>query len=138
MTADGGGRGRVSASRALSDDRPPSVSPERRARRLHARRSNGQTVCTRPTLDGTSERRLRAGYSPRWSPDGRTIACVTANRRIVIMRARRRAKSSAASATFGRPARLAPGRAAACVFAVARATCSSSAPSTSADPAPDD
>jgi Tol biopolymer transport system component len=85
MTADGAGQAALGL-KGLSDTRV-SVSPNGE-RVAFTRVRNGRTTAYTARLDGTDERRLRTGYSPRYSPDGRSIALVTSNRRIVIVRAR--------------------------------------------------
>jgi Tol biopolymer transport system component len=72
--------------KGLSDTRV-SVSPSG-ARVAFTRVENGRTTIYTAKLDGTDEKRLRAGHSPRYSPDGRSIAFVTSARRIAIMRVR--------------------------------------------------
>jgi Tol biopolymer transport system component len=68
----------------LSDTRI-SVSPNG-ARVTYTRVSGGRQRVYTANVDGTDERRLRAGDSPRWSPDGRSIASVGKPGQIVIIR----------------------------------------------------
>jgi Tol biopolymer transport system component len=85
MGADGGGQAALGL-KGLSDTRI-SVSPSG-ARIAFTRVRNGRTTVYTAKVDGSDERRLRSGTSPRYSPDGRSIAFVTSARRIAIMRAR--------------------------------------------------
>ena len=86
MTADGGGQAALGL-KGLSDPGRPAVSPDGKQIAYTRVKQNRTTVFT-AKLDGTGERRLRAGHSPRYSPDGRFIAFVTGHLRIGIMRAR--------------------------------------------------
>jgi Tol biopolymer transport system component len=83
MGADGGGQSPLGL-KGLSDTRI-SVSPNG-ARVAFTRVRNNRTTVYTAKLDGSDERRLRVGGSPRYSPDGRLIALAT-RRRIVIVRA---------------------------------------------------
>jgi Tol biopolymer transport system component len=85
MGADGGGQAALGL-KGLSDTRI-SVSPTG-ARVAYTRVKNGRTTIYTSKVDGSDERRLRAGQSPRYSPDGRSIAFATSSGRIVIVRAR--------------------------------------------------
>ena len=84
MTADGGGQTALGV-KGLSDATRPSVSPDG-TRVAYTRVAKGRQWVYTANLDGTNERRLRAGYSPRWSPDGRTIAYAGTLARIVLIR----------------------------------------------------
>jgi Tol biopolymer transport system component len=84
MTPDGGGQAAVGL-KGLSDTRI-SVSPNG-ARVAYTRVSGGRQRVYTADVDGTDKRRLRAGDSPRWSPDGRYIAYAGKLGRIVIIRA---------------------------------------------------
>ena len=85
MTAGGAGQAALGL-KGLSDSTRPSVSPDG-ARDAYTRVRNGHTVVYTAKRDGTDERRLHIGISPRYSPDGRLIAFVSSHLRIAIMRA---------------------------------------------------
>jgi Tol biopolymer transport system component len=84
MTADGGNQ-TPQGVQNLSDPARPSVAPggERVA---FTRIKNAQQAVYRANLDGTDEKRLRAGYSPRFSPDGRLLAFAGKLGRITLIR----------------------------------------------------
>jgi Tol biopolymer transport system component len=105
MKPDGGGQAALGL-KGLSDT-GVSVSPNG-ARVAYTRVRNGRTAVYTAKLDGTDDQRLRTGYSPRYSPDGRSIALVTSNRRIVIVRART-GKTVRRLRTFGYQHDWAPG-----------------------------
>jgi dipeptidyl aminopeptidase/acylaminoacyl peptidase len=83
MTADGPNQAPLGVKN-LSDTRP-SVSPDG-GKVAFTRVSGGRQRVYVANVDGTNERRLRSGYSPRWSPDGRTLAFASNGARIVIIR----------------------------------------------------
>jgi Tol biopolymer transport system component len=85
MKPDGDGQAPLGL-KGLSDSTRPSVSPDGK-RIAFTRVSAGRQQVYTANVDGTNERRLRAGYSPRWSPDGRYIAYAGKLARIVIIRA---------------------------------------------------
>lgn len=85
MTADGANQAPLGVEN-LSDTRP-AVSPDGQ-KVAFTRVAQGRQWVYTANLDGTNERRLRAGYSPRWSPNGRTLAYAGTLARIVIIRPR--------------------------------------------------
>ena len=72
MTAGGMGQAPLGLKN-LSDQGRPSVSPNG-ARVAYTRVRSGHTTIYTAKLNGTDVQRLRRGSSPRYSPDGRTIA----------------------------------------------------------------
>jgi dipeptidyl aminopeptidase/acylaminoacyl peptidase len=84
MTADGANQAALGVKN-LSDTTRPSVSPDG-SKIAYTRVSAGRQQVYVADLDGTNQRRLRAGYAPRWSPDGRTLAYAGKLARIVIIR----------------------------------------------------
>jgi Tol biopolymer transport system component len=85
MKPDGGGQAALGL-KGLSDTRI-AVSPNG-ARVAYTRVKNGRTTIYTAKVDGTDERRLRAGHSPRYSPAGRLIAySAPTSGRITIVRA---------------------------------------------------
>jgi Tol biopolymer transport system component len=80
MAADGSGQ----APLPLDPVEParPSLSPDGK-RIAYTRVSGGRQWVYVANLDGTGERRVTAGDSPRWSPGGLTLALLTARGRIV-------------------------------------------------------
>jgi TolB protein len=85
MAADGSGQ----APLALDPATParPSLSPDGE-QVAYTRVSGGKQWVYVANLDGTGERRLRAGNSPRWSPSGLSLGYLTARGRIVELASR--------------------------------------------------
>jgi Tol biopolymer transport system component len=84
MTADGANQAPLGVKN-LSDTTRPSVSPDG-TMVAFTRVAKGRQQVFVANVDGTHERLLRAGYAPRWSPDGRTLAYAGKLARIVIIR----------------------------------------------------
>jgi Tol biopolymer transport system component len=84
MTAAGNGQAPVGL-KGLSDSGRPSVSPDGTSI-AYTRVKNGRQTVFRAKPDGTGEKRLRAGYAPRYSPDGRLIAYAGKLGRITLIR----------------------------------------------------
>ena len=87
MTAGGTGEIPVPGIARVADGRP-TLSPDGE-RVAYTRVVGGQQVIFRANLDGTGERRLRAGSHPRWSPGGRNMVFISATGRITTMRVAR-------------------------------------------------
>jgi Tol biopolymer transport system component len=85
MAADGSGQAPLPLDPATAAR--PSLSPDGK-RIAYTRISGGRQWVYVANLDGTDERRLRAGNSPRWSPSGLTIAYLTQRSRLVEITAR--------------------------------------------------
>jgi Tol biopolymer transport system component len=87
MTAGGTGEIPVPGIARVADGRP-TLSPDGE-RIAYTRVVGGQQVIFRANLDGSGERRLRAGSHPRWSPGGRNMVFISATGRITTMRVAR-------------------------------------------------
>jgi Tol biopolymer transport system component len=70
----------------MNDTNRPSIGPGGR-KVAYTRVSGGRQRIYTAEVDGTGEKRLRTGYSPRFSPNGRSIAFAGTNGRLTIMRA---------------------------------------------------
>ena len=85
MNADGSDETPLSLP-FLTDTNRPSFAPGGK-RVTYTRVSGGRQRIYTANVDGTDEKRLRTGYSPRFSPNGKSIAFAGTDGRLKIIRA---------------------------------------------------
>ena len=85
-TMAGDGSGQAALPLAPATAARPSLSPDGR-QIAYTRVSGGRQWVYVANLDGSGERRIRAGSSPRWAPGGRSLGYLTPRGRIVELAA---------------------------------------------------